>query len=92
MMINEMIEKTAVISPAATLKEAADKMTVLGCAVLSVGTAKGVQGTITDRDIVVSAISQGKDPSREKVRDHMSRRVIVSDGGEDMRDRVCFSG
>lgn len=71
------------ISPEATLADAARKMKELECGVLPVGSENKIEGVITDRDIVVRAISEGKNPAEEKVRDHMTEDVC-SCGETDM--------
>ena len=55
------------IPPSATLKDAAEKMTKVNAGVLPVGRDGKVEGVITDRDIVIRAVSKGKDPGQEKV-------------------------
>lgn len=76
--VKDLMESEAVmIRPDATLQEAAAKMKEAGCGFLPVGTAESPQGIITDRDIVIRAVAEGKDPSREKVRDYMTTDVCV---------------
>jgi len=78
MMANQSIwAKPVVIPPTATLKEAADKMAETDRTMLPVGTHDSLEGVITERDIMWTAVSLGMDPKREKVRDHMSRRVFL---------------
>jgi len=63
------------IGAEATLKEAAVKMEKIDCGVLPVGRQNGIEGIITDRDIVIRAIAKGKDPAYERVKDHMSADI-----------------
>lgn len=70
-----MVKNPAVISPDATLQEAAAKMKSIDCGILPVGTKSKVTGMITDRDIVIRALSSSKDPMQEKVEDHMTSKV-----------------
>jgi CBS domain-containing protein len=63
------------IPPDATLKDAAEKMTEVNAGVLPVGTNGRVEGIITDRDIVVRAVSKGIDPASEKVAKVMTRGI-----------------
>jgi CBS domain-containing protein len=76
------------ISPDATLAEAAHKMKELECGVLPVGTENKIEGVITDRDIVVRAISEGKNPKTEKVRDHMTEEVLFCGESDILKDAV----
>jgi CBS domain-containing protein len=68
-----------IISPEMTLKEAARRMDKLNCGVLPVGTFEELVGMITDRDIVIRAIANGKNVAREKVKDYMSSEVYYCD-------------
>jgi CBS domain-containing protein len=70
-----MKEEPVMISPDATLEEAARKMKENECGVLPVGTEDKIQGIITDRDIVIRAISEGKSPATERVRNYMTPEV-----------------
>jgi CBS domain-containing protein len=88
-----MRQDIEIISPEATLAEAARKMKDLECGILPVGDKNSIEGIITDRDIVVRAISEGKDPAKEKVSDHMTTDVcycgetdIVKDAARMMHD------
>jgi CBS domain-containing protein len=72
-----MTPHPVLIKPSATLQEAAKKMEVLNCGSLPVGTEKNLKGIITDRDIVIRAIAQGKDPAHEKVADYMTPEIFA---------------
>lgn len=65
------------ISPEATLEEAARKMKECGCGFLPVGEEDSAEGIITDRDIVIRAVAEGKDPTRVTVRECMTGEVCV---------------
>lgn len=72
-----MESETVMIGPDATLTEAARKMKDVDCGFLPVGTGKSPEGIITDRDIVIRAIAEGKDPGRERVRDYMTAEICA---------------
>ncbi len=74
------------ISPEATLQEAAQKMQKIDCGFLPVGTDKAPEGIITDRDIVIRAIADGKDPRTEKVRDYMTEEVCACTEDNSLED------
>lgn len=59
----------------ATLAEAAKKMRDLECGVLPVGSQRNLEGIITDRDIVIRAIAEGKNPETELVSEYMTDEV-----------------
>ncbi len=63
------------ISPDSTLKEAAQQMDSIDCGILPVGKDKP-EGIITDRDIVLRAVAQGKDVNKERVGDYMTRNIV----------------
>lgn len=74
--VHELMQKRpALIAPTATLQEAAQKMKTIDCGFLPVGSENSVQGIITDRDIVIRALAEGKDPRQEKVSDYMTQKV-----------------
>ena len=71
-----------------TLKEAADKMSELDTGSLPVGDENGLTGFITDRDIVVKGISEGKDPENTTVGEIMTEEVI-SCHEDDTLEEAC---
>lgn len=64
-----------VISPEATLQEAAARMRDAGCGMLPVGENDRMIGAVTDRDITVRAVAEGKGGDT-LVREVMSEDVI----------------
>lgn len=74
------------ISPDATLLEAAQKMKSIDCGVLPVGVAEQAQGVITDRDIVVRAVANGDDPAIAIVRDYMTSDLYTCKEDETLKD------
>ena len=70
-----MVKHPVLIAPQATLKEAAVKMRDVDCGVLPVGTKSDLKGIITDRDIVIRAVSGGKDPAKETVEHYMTTQA-----------------
>lgn len=62
--------------PTASLQEAAQKMRELNVGPLPVcGDDNRLEGIITDRDITVRAIAEGKDPKTTPVQDAMTRNI-----------------
>ncbi|MCB8748892.1 CBS domain-containing protein [Rhodoferax sp. U2-2l] len=64
-----------VISPEATLQEAAARMRDADCGMLPVGENDRMIGAVTDRDIIVRAVAEGKGGDT-LVREVMSEDVI----------------
>jgi CBS domain-containing protein len=60
------------ISSSAMLREAAERMRIFDTSVLPVVEYNKIVGTITDRDIIVRAISAGMDPRTTPVKDAMT--------------------
>lgn len=79
-LVKDLMETNVeLISPDSTLQQAAQKMREIDCGFLPVGTNGFTEGVITDRDIIIRAISEGKDPTQEKVRDYMTTDVCACD-------------
>lgn len=70
-----MTQNVQVISPDDTIQAAALQMLKGDFGMLPVGENDRMIGTISDRDITIRAVAEGKDGST-KVRDVMSERVI----------------
>jgi CBS domain-containing protein len=76
MKIREVMTRDVeVIHPNDTLRDAAEKMRGLNVGPLPVCDGQRVLGMLTDRDIVVRAIADGKDPSSTKVSEAMSSGI-----------------
>ncbi|WP_431858490.1 CBS domain-containing protein [Azospirillum sp.] len=73
MKIREIMTKQVeTVSPDTPLKEAARMMRDADIGFLPVGENDRLVGTLTDRDIAVRAVADGKDPNSARVRDAMS--------------------
>ena len=70
-----MTRDVTVVSPNDTLQQAAKIMGQLDCGVLPVGENDRLVGMITDRDIAIRAVGEGKDPVQTRVRDVMTHEV-----------------
>jgi CBS domain-containing protein len=73
------------ISPDAPIEEAAQEMRDGDFGLLPVGEEEQLLGVITDRDITVRAVAEGKDPSTP-VRDVMSEGVISAHEDDSVED------
>ncbi|MEO5373591.1 MAG: CBS domain-containing protein [Alphaproteobacteria bacterium] len=73
MQVREFMTKDIqLVDPETLLKDAALKMREADTGFLPVGENDRLIGTITDRDIAIRAIADGKDPCKAKVRDAMT--------------------
>lgn len=74
-----------------TLLVASIEMKKHNCGFLPVGDQKLVEGVITDRDIIVRAVCEGKNLEKVKVKDFMTSPVVccnVLDGLEDAVEKM----
>ena len=81
-----MTRKVEVISPDASLEEAARKMDQLNVGPLPVCENERLVGLVTDRDITVRATAAGKDPRTTPVREAMSQDVLYCFEDQDVRE------
>jgi len=70
-----MTDEVQLAEPTMTLRDAAVLMRDGDFGILPVGENDRLIGTITDRDITVRAVAEGRDPTRTTVRDAMSDGV-----------------
>ena len=74
MLLRDMMTtKIEDIPPDATLMQAAEKMKLLDIGALPVYEKNRLVGMITDRDIAMRAVAEGRDPKKVPVREAMSR-------------------
>jgi CBS domain-containing protein len=77
------------VSPGDTLVEAAGLMRQLDVGVLPVCEQDRLAGILTDRDIAVRAVADGRDPNQTSVREVMSPGAIYSvHEDEDVNDAI----
>ena len=67
-----------------TVAEAAKRMSEQDYGALPVCSAEGkLQGMVTDRDLVIRVLSEGRDPSATKIADVIGRSEVVTIGADD---------
>jgi CBS domain-containing protein len=81
-----MTRNPEVVTPTATLEEAARKMDQLDVGPLPVCENDRLVGMVTDRDITVRATSAGKDPRSTPVAEAMTRDLVYCFEDQDVRD------
>lgn len=87
MKIKEIITaEPEYISPEATLVEAAADMKSRNVGILPICENDILIGTVTDRDITVRAVAEGRNPYTTKVRDVMSSKIIYCFGDQTIED------
>lgn len=70
-----MSKKPEFLPPTATLKQAANQMRTHDYGFIPVGENDRLIGTVTDRDITIRAVAEGKDPNKTTLRDVMSKEI-----------------
>ena len=87
MKISElMTPDVELVQPDDTLHTAARMMADLDTGALPVGENDKLAGMITDRDITIRAVAEGRDPDQTKVRDAMSEHIRFCFEDEDTRE------
>ena len=71
-----MTRSVELVNPDTSLEEAARKMRETDTGFLPVGENDRLAGTLTDRDITIRAVAEGRDPKSAKVRDAMSDDLV----------------
>lgn len=82
-----MTRQVDVISPDASISEAAQRMRAGDFGLLPVGENDRMIGAISDRDIVVRAVAEGK-PADTKVREVMSEGILWAYDDDSIEDAV----
>ena len=74
-----------VASPTQSIRDAAKTMAKIDAGILPVGENDRLVGMITDRDIAIRAVAEGKPPTT-KVRDIMSEEVLYCFDDQDLEE------
>ena len=86
-----MSRDVKVISPDETIKEAAQQMRKGNFGMMPVGENDLMIGAISDRDIAIRAVADGRDPSA-KVRDIMSEGIVWAYEDDSVDDAARLMG
>ena len=71
-----MSREVSVLNPSSTLRQAAEQMKAQDVGSVPVCDGQKLVGMITDRDIAVRAVAEGRDPNATRVSDVMSGDVV----------------
>ncbi len=89
MLAKECMTKNVELGrPNMTLAEAAKKMRDGDFGILPVGEKNRLVGMITDRDIAVRAVAEGKDPRKSLVAEVMTNKVLYCFEDQDVNEIV----
>jgi CBS domain-containing protein len=75
-----------VISPEASIRDAAEKMSHLDIGPLPVCDGDRLVGMLTDRDLAVRAVAEGRDPVTTLVREVMTPDIVYGFDDQDVQD------
>jgi CBS domain-containing protein len=64
------------VDPSATVQEAARQMAELDIGAVLIGTEEKLEGVLTDRDIIVRLVVEGRSPAEVQVREVMSAAIF----------------
>src|SRR4029453_16243452 len=81
-----MTSRVTVIAPEATIQAAAEKMSDLDIGLLPVCEGGRLVGVVTDRDITVRAVAEGRGPVTTQVREVMTPGTIYGFDDQDVED------
>ncbi len=81
-----MTRQVEVISPDDSIQDAARLMASIDAGVLPVGENDRLVGMITDRDIAIRAVGEGRDPKQTRVGEVMTREVRYCFEDDDLDD------
>jgi len=81
-----MTHRVECVRPEATLQEAATKMKSLDVGPIPVCEGDRVTGIVTDRDIVVRGVAEGRDCRTTRVQEVMTREVVTVNEDDDVKD------
>lgn len=81
-----MTPDVKVIDPDTIIRDAAKMMRDQDTGFLPIGENDRLVGTLTDRDITVRAVCEGKDPNSAKVRDVMSEHIVYCFDDQDTKE------
>jgi CBS domain-containing protein len=87
MLLRDLMTRTLHgIDPKTTLQDAAQTMRALDVGALPVCENDRLLGILTDRDIAVRAVAEGRSPKRTRARDIMTPDVIFCFDDDDVRE------
>lgn len=76
------------VDPSTTVVELARRMRDMDIGAIPIGENDKLVGMVTDRDVVVRALADGKDVMKKTARDVMSKGIVFCRDGEDVEDAV----
>jgi CBS domain-containing protein len=83
-----MTSNPSTIEPDKTVADAAKLMRDEDAGLIPIVEGQKLAGTITDRDIAIRVVAEGKDPQSSTVRDVMTSRLVTIDPDQDLDEAL----
>jgi CBS domain-containing protein len=83
-----MTSNPSTIEPDKTVADAAKLMRDEDAGLIPIVEGQKLAGTITDRDIAIRVVAEGKDPQSSTVRDVMTSRLVTVDPDQDLDEAL----
>jgi CBS domain-containing protein len=83
-----MTREPTTLAADASVVEAARAMRDEDAGIMPVVDGDRLEGVITDRDVAVRVVAEGRDPNEVRVRDAMSDRVVTIDPAQDLDEAM----
>jgi CBS domain-containing protein len=83
-----MTSNPSTIEPDKTVADAAKLMRDEDAGLIPIVEGQKLAGTITDRDIAIRVVAEGKDPQSSTVRDVMTSRLVTVDPEQDLDEAL----
>ena len=87
-----MTSNPSTIEPDKTVADAAKLMRDEDAGLIPIVEGQKLAGTITDRDIAIRVVAEGKDPQSSTVRDVMTSRLVTVDPDQDLDEALRDGG
>ena len=83
-----MTSNPTTVEPDKTVVDAAKLMSKKDAGLIPIVEGQKLVGTITDRDIAIRVVAEGKDPQSTKVSDVMTSRLVTVDPDQDLDEAL----
>ncbi len=83
-----MTSNPTTVEPDKTVVDAAKLMSTEDAGLIPIVEGQKLVGTITDRDIAIRVVAEGKDPQSTKVSDVMTSRIVTIDPDQDLDEAL----
>ncbi|MBA2653755.1 MAG: CBS domain-containing protein [Gammaproteobacteria bacterium] len=93
MLVKDIMTKNPeTLPPNSTIQKVAEEIKKLDCGFMPIATNGKIMGIVTDRDIAIRAVSNGKDPKTTPVEEIMTSRsyhILENDDVSIAAEKMC---